>query len=206
MRNIVFTILFCFGSFALAGTVCLGFYLPTELLTVGSALKTETIYAATTMNSYFIGETSPEFHLEHPRLYVTKYLSAEERENYRVILKDGRYFKTDGVPADFPSDHVMNYVMDQAGNFYIFDQKVANYIRHSSIFSGGPIGGAGEMRIVNGTLISINANSGHYPGSLTVIDQILKELQASGFDLNHIKVSRELDVGAKNSADPKVGP
>ncbi len=206
MRNIFFTIVFGFGSFCFAQSACFSFYKAAKLLVFSSDLKTDNIYAAITMNSFFIGETAPEFHLEHPRLYVTKYLLPAERENYRILLKDGRYFKTDGVPADFPSDHVMNYVMDLAGNFYIFDQKVSNSIRHSSIFSGGPIGGAGEMRIVNGTLISINANSGHYPGSLALIDQVLKELQVSGFDLNHIKVSRDLDVGAKNSANPKAGP
>jgi hypothetical protein len=73
----------------------------------------------------------------------------------------------------------INFVMDLAGNFYLFDEFTYTMIRHSSILweikdgvpQGSPVAGAGEIKIKDQMVIMLNSSSGHYP-SLEKFQQV----------------------------------
>src|SRR5689334_9092827 len=79
-----------------------------------------------------------------------EYFGAAQREARRVIFREGRVYKADGsLYPDTRSTHKNqgNYVMDPSGTFYLFDEWTTPTVRHSSIFAGGPVAGAGNIQI-----------------------------------------------------------
>jgi len=110
------------------------------------------------------------------------YFDAKQREERRLVFQNGLvYDHTGKIPVTTRSKHrnQNNYVMDAAGAFYLFDEFTHREIRHSSIFAGGPVAGAGNIAIEEGHLIYIDADSGHYDsGSLQ--GNVLKELASQG--------------------------
>ncbi len=110
------------------------------------------------------------------------YLNAQQREERRLVIQNGLVYDHTGKPVlNTRSKHrnQNNYVMDAAGNFYLFDEFTHPEIRHSSIFAGGPVAGAGNIQIVDGRIAYIDADSGHYP-TTGVHENVLKELAAHG--------------------------
>ena len=108
------------------------------------------------------------------------YLDAQQREERRLVIQNGLvYDHTGQTLLNTRSKHrnQNNYVMDAAGNFYLFDEFTHPEIRHSSIFAGGPVAGAGNIQIVDGRITYIDSDSGHYP-STGVHENVLKELAA----------------------------
>jgi hypothetical protein len=110
------------------------------------------------------------------------YLNAEQREQRRIVVRDGLVYDHTGRPiSETTGKHggKNNYVMDAAGNFYLFDEFTTKTIRHSSIFAGGPVAGAGNIQIRGGHIVYIDTDSGHYP-SKKVFENELKELASCG--------------------------
>ena len=109
------------------------------------------------------------------------YLDARQREERRVVIENGLLCDHTGKPLTTRSKHrnQNNYVMDAAGNFYLFDEFTHPEIRHSSIFAGGPVAGAGNIEITEGQLVYIDSDSGHYPAE-GLFQNVHKELAAHG--------------------------
>ena len=108
------------------------------------------------------------------------YLDTKQREERRLVIQNGLVYDHVGRPIlNTKSKHKNqnNYVMDAAGNFYLFDEFTHPEIRHSSIFAGGPVAGAGNITIQEGRITYIDADSGHYP-SAGVFENVQKELAA----------------------------
>src|SRR5690349_20795212 len=83
------------------------------------AIQTEARYPTVEMGKQFVGENehgSPK----HPG-FAVHYLSDQERDQYRVVVYKGEFYRPDGTPLEPPkfSDR-WNYVMDADGNFYFF--------------------------------------------------------------------------------------
>lgn len=117
-----------------------------------------------------------------------QYFTTEQREDVRLVIKDGVVYNHLGqkVPdsKNETADHIdhVNYVMDADGNFYLFNEYAFPKIRHSSIFAGKPVAGAGEISIKNAQVVYIDADSGHY-SSKDLMKNVLSELQNDGVDL-----------------------
>lgn len=112
------------------------------------------------------------------------YLDASQREQRRLLIRNGLVYDSTGKPLrDTRSKHKNqnNYVMDAAGNFYLFDEFTTPNIRHSSVFAGGPVAGAGNIRIKDGRIVYIDSDSGHYP-TQPLFGNVLKELASCGVD------------------------
>jgi len=110
------------------------------------------------------------------------YLGAKQREERRVLIQNGLVYDHAGKPVlNTKSKHYNqnNYVMDAAGNFYLFDEFTNPEIRHSSIFAGGPVAGAGNIKIEDGRIVYIDSDSGHY-STEGVYENVLKELASHG--------------------------
>src|SRR5262249_27262376 len=110
------------------------------------------------------------------------YLDARQREERRLLIQNGLVYDHTGRPLlNTRSKHQNqnNYVMDAAGNFYLFDEFTNPEIRHSSIFAGGPVAGAGNIKIEDGRIVYIDSDSGHY-STEGVYENVLKELASHG--------------------------
>lgn len=120
------------------------------------------------------------------------YFDASQRDARRVTIRDGLVYDTTGtLIRDTESKHrnQNNYVMDAAGNFYLFDEYSNPKIRHSSILAGAPVAGAGNIQIENGRIVYIDSNSGHYP-SARVFSNVLAELAAHGVDVDALTTAK----------------
>jgi hypothetical protein len=114
-----------------------------------------------------------------------KYFDAVQREARRVSIRDGLVYDHDGAlvrETKSKRHNLNNYVMDAEGNFYLFDEFTTPNVRHSSIFAGGPVAGAGNIQISDGHIVYIDSDSGHYP-STKVFANVLAELRARGVDV-----------------------
>jgi hypothetical protein len=121
------------------------------------------------------------------------YFTAEEREQTRAVIINGVVYTNKGelFPDSRPAGG-FQYVMDQAGNIYIFDDKPT--IRHSSILAGEPVSAAGDIHVENGLITYIDVFSGHYfvltSYSGEAQDNIIHELIARGVDTNNLTNDR----------------
>jgi len=118
-----------------------------------------------------------------------EYFDPRQREARRVVIHDGKVYKPDGtIYPDTKSSHKNqgNYVMDPAGNFYLFDEWTTPTVRHSSIFAGGPVAGAGNIQIAGGRIVYIDGESGHYPTGREHFANVMKELAADGVDVKTV--------------------
>ena len=80
------------------------------------------------------------------------------------------------------------YVMDPSGRIFVTTQNAQGVFHHSSILAGQDVAAAGHISVVNGRIVSINANSGHYFPTLEHAQQVVTELAARGMDVTHIRV------------------
>jgi len=116
-----------------------------------------------------------------------KYLdTAEARKEFQLsiggsITQGGEPFDTSKMYSKFMGDGFGIYVMGKDGTFYSTSHKIGLF-HHSSFLGGGDVAGAGEMKVVGGTLQFITNKSGHYWPGDRELSQTLNELQgASGF-------------------------
>ena len=118
------------------------------------------------------------------------YLTEEQRQAYRIVIHNGLVYDPSGnVIPDSKSDHDnhINYVMDSAGNFYLFNEYEHREIRHSSILAGAPVSGAGEIVIRDGKITLIDSDSGHYRKASKIFSNVLLELQSNGVDTRELE-------------------
>ena len=122
------------------------------------------------------------------------YLSAQEREQYRLFVKDGRlYHASDGSVVDTRGAHTLRaggksaiFVMDEYGNIYAAPEHVRGAFHHSSFLAGQPVAGAGEIKVVDGVVMEITDRSGHYQPAPPYLDQVLNQLKYDGVDTSTI--------------------
>jgi hypothetical protein len=123
-----------------------------------------------------------------------QYLSAAEREQYRLFVKDGRlYHASDGTPFDTGDAASLHqgqgqaiFVMDEYGNIYASTKHEFASFHHSSFLSGQPVAGAGEIKVKNGSIVEITDRSGHYRPAPPYLDQVLNQLKHDGVDTSTI--------------------
>jgi hypothetical protein len=110
------------------------------------------------------------------------YLDARQREERRLVLQNGLFYDHTGktlINTRSKHRNQNNYVMDASGSFYLFDEFTHPETRHSSIFAGGPVAGAGNITIQEGHVLYIDSDSGHYDSS-SLQGNVLKELASQG--------------------------
>lgn len=155
-------------------------------------LKTgEGTYPVVEMGDHYKDESHTASIWSHGLIII--YFTAEQREAFRVVIVDGIVYDTAGNIKTWGDDKLkLNYVMDSAGNFYIFDNKSEKgepRYRHSSILAGKGVAGAGEIRIdEEGKVTKIDSDSGHYSPGLKQFENVVKELEINGARLKDIKI------------------
>ena len=121
----------------------------------------------------------------HGNPLLIKYLSEDEQEAYKLEIVDGAAYlggkKLPHLDADEDPETVREYIfsMDTEGQIYIKENSPLSACRfhHSSFVAGGPVAGAGHMKIRQGKIISVNNFSGHYHPPDKLLDQVLAVLK-----------------------------
>jgi len=134
------------------------------------------------------------------------YLDARQREERRVSIQNGLVYDHLGKPlltSTSKHHNRINYVMDAAGNFYLFDEFTHPEIRHSSIFAGGPVAGAGNIEIAGGRIVYIDSDSGHYPAQ-GAIENVHKELAARGASIGDRRADRKAESKVESKVESKA--
>ena len=114
----------------------------------------------------------------------------------RALIINGLVYtnKGEAYPDSSLAGGTYQYVMDQAGNVYIFDDIPT--IRHSSIFAGQPVAAAGDIHIESGFITYIDVNSGHYfvlsANSGRAKENITRELTARYVELKTLNKNRRI--------------
>jgi hypothetical protein len=99
-------------------------------------------------------------------------LTPEQRDHSRIVIKNKRIFNCMGEAVPDTSSKI-TYVMDLAGNVYLFDEFTYRLVRHSSILwevkdgkpQGAAVAAAGEIMIKDQMVVMLNHTTGHYPSS-----------------------------------------
>jgi hypothetical protein len=177
---------------AVSAIAAAGLPAPLQLAEKQLLPKTHEIYQTKAMNSAQEGEDKEI--VDHGLLI--HYMSSAERESSRVVILNGTLYTSKGKPTPYGTDaEKLNYVMDAAGNFYIFNQTGHPELRHSSFFDGRPVACAGDVQVKNGRIAKIDRNSGHYSPSAEMFHNVLIELKKDGVDVTSIGASGENTSG-----------
>ncbi len=121
--------------------------------------------------------------------------SPERVERHRVVIdQDGRFRTIDGGVLDTrmasaswrPNSELALFVMDPHGNLYVSLRRVVSRIHHSTLTGGGPVAAAGELRVRDGQLLTLNDHSGHYPPTHSCNQITVAELKQRGVDTRNV--------------------
>ena len=127
------------------------------------------------------------------------YVNEQDRKNYELIggstLKQGtpdpEPFDTSAMFSKHSGAGFGIYVMSPNGELYSNPHKVGLF-HHSSFLAGLPTAGAGELKVIDGTLKYITNKSGHYqPGDEHLV-QTLMELRDRGVGLTGVGIATVL--------------
>jgi len=120
----------------------------------------------------------------------TRYFDETQRQRYEIFVKSGKLVdwkgklvSTKGTITAAPNAEkdMATFVMDENGRIYYTRYPVVTQFHHSSFLAGGPVAGAGEIKIIAGVLKKINTKSGHYKPSKEMVAQVLTELKSRGY-------------------------
>ncbi len=117
-----------------------------------------------------------------------RYLTAEERAQYLITVRDGKLYDARGKLFDTTAAKTLHrhgqsraiFVMDPDGNIYASMHHSLGEFHHSSFLAGEPVAAAGEIVVEKGTLTTITRGSGHYRPSEELLDQALEVLKRNG--------------------------
>jgi hypothetical protein len=144
----------------------------------------------------YVGETDPAIATEIfgvPSDGV-RYLTPDEAEGYRVFVRDGLLYQTNGELLDttdasslHSGDGVAIFVMDPQGNLYVSTEHEVGAFHHSSFLAGQPVAGAGEIVVEDGRIVGMSDASGHYRPPPQFLQQVLDQLQIQGLDISGLE-------------------
>ncbi|CRZ17160.1 phage tail family protein [Mycolicibacterium neworleansense] len=120
----------------------------------------------------------------------------EEIEQHRIVVDqngllrhiDGRLFDTrDAILWNREGGKAI-FTMDPQGNIYASLEQEVGRIHHSTLSSGRPVAGAGELAVIDGRLKEVTGNSGHYRPLRSNTQNVLDELESRGVDLSSVSI------------------
>ena len=126
---------------------------------------------------------------------MVQYLSVEERKGYELEFKDGTLMQGGKMlphldPEAAPNTEVEYlYSMTAEGTIYVTPSspKLTCKFHHSSFVAGGPVAGAGQIKIRQGKATFVDNCSGHYRPSDDLMDQVLSVLKQNNVDVEQVR-------------------
>jgi hypothetical protein len=143
-------------------------------------------------NAYSTKSMEPHYVTQDPARGVTYFRTEAERAAKEVFVENGKLVDAAGNLVDTTNTSTTTiggttiFVMDPNGRIFL-DEFRFNRIHHSTFLAGGDVAAAGEIVVVNGELLSVNAQTGHYQiNDIMSNTQLEAELQARGMDTSGI--------------------
>ncbi|KAE9601606.1 hypothetical protein Lal_00040684 [Lupinus albus] len=116
-----------------------------------------------------------------------KYLAPNEREEYEVIVENGKLvFRHDGRLVDTDDKSKWIFVLSTTRALYV-GRKQKGKFQHSSFLSGGATTAAGRLVAHQGTLQAIWPYSGHYLPTEENFKEFIIFLEQHKVDLSNVK-------------------
>ncbi|KAF3322923.1 hypothetical protein FCM35_KLT12912 [Carex littledalei] len=139
-----------------------------------------------------------------------KYLGPKEREEYEVIVEDGKLlYKTSRRFVDTCSsskDGKWIFVLSTSKILYV-GKKTKGTFQHSSFLAGGATSAAGRLEAENGNLKAVWPHSGHYRPTKENFQEFMNFLRENEVDLTDVKLSStEGEEEQFNRLDSKTEP
>lgn len=130
---------------------------------------------------------------------LVEYLSPEQLKTFEVqVGADGLIRDASGELLGQCADGKVSaecgkfiFVMDPEGRIFIHTEGEPGPMRfkHSSFLSGAPVASSGKTEIINGKLLYIDSNSGHYRPDREHFSQVIKELMNRKANMKDIKIT-----------------
>ncbi|KAK3125798.1 hypothetical protein QOZ80_7BG0609860 [Eleusine coracana subsp. coracana] len=121
-----------------------------------------------------------------------KYLGPKEREDYEVVIEDGKLmYKNSRQVLDTsggPRDAKWIFVLSTSKNLYVGQKKKGTF-QHSSFLAGGATSAAGRLVVEDGVLKAIWPHSGHYRPTEENFQEFQSFLRDNDVDLTDVKMS-----------------
>ncbi|MGW1742618.1 hypothetical protein ACWCPQ_27865 [Nocardia sp. NPDC001965] len=151
-------------------------------------------YKTIEVDPEFIGEDKPG-NTVYPGQQV-KYLTEEERRRYEIRVIDEKLYDSDNKLYDttkakslfWGSKSSATFVMDAEGRLYSSLISEAGVFQHSSYLAGGPVAGAGTIRVEKGVLKELTNESGHYKPNRAMTIQVAQRLHELGVPMRDVDV------------------
>ncbi|CAN6185021.1 unnamed protein product [Urochloa humidicola] len=125
-----------------------------------------------------------------------KYLGPKEREEYEVVIEDGKFmFKNSRQILDTSGgsrDAKWIFVLSTSKNLYVGQKKKGTF-QHSSFLAGGATSAAGRLVVEDGVLKAIWPHSGHYRPTEENFQEFQSYLKDKSVDLTDVKMSPDED-------------
>jgi hypothetical protein len=127
--------------------------------------------------------------------YKTKYMTPEEREEYRLTIDRGRVTLPTGEPLKGDNIYVLaadNYFFGGAKKSGRGGTLTSEAIHHSTFMAGEPVRGAGHFTTDDsGNLLRVDDQSGHYRPGDYELGLVLYYLEYDKTDLSQVKINRQ---------------
>lgn len=131
----------------------------------------------------------------------TKFLSANEINQYQATVKNGVWHRTDEqatrvdtLASPGKTNHAEYYpqhgvfVMHRNGDMYVHDYE-RNKMHHPMTTGGVPVLASGIIKIENGVATSFALISGHYRCGLVELDRVLKRMKDDNVNLQDMDIA-----------------
>ncbi|NEW34876.1 hypothetical protein GV791_20270 [Nocardia cyriacigeorgica] len=151
-------------------------------------------YRTTPIRPEFVGE-----HLPGNRRWngsQVSYLDEQERQPYRLHIRDGRLYDSRGQLFDTAAARTLwtpqggraIFVMDADGVLYSSPHHILGKFHHSSFLGGAPSAGAGELAASFGVIRVISDHSTHYRPPRHITAQVVDSLRRQGVAIDDQQV------------------
>ena len=165
-----------------------------------------------------LGEDQPGNQM-WPGQAVTYLRTPEQRAQYKLEVRDyrdphtgateKRLFDADGKlfdtrTADTFWTNVSGvrraiFVMNAKGELFARNYQARGEFHHSSLAAGHSVAAAGEIQVIEGKIVDISNNSGHYRPTDEFTVRAVRTLQAQGMALTGVKVIEILGPGKQRA-------
>lgn len=119
-------------------------------------------------------------------------ISEAEKENYKVVIQDGRFFRPDGRPF-LQKSALLRYVVDADGQLFMEDRENKKDIAsHASFIGNNPVRCSGRMVLKftedgKAHINSIDNQSGHYYPSNQAVLKLVAWLKQQGVGVDTVR-------------------
>lgn len=125
-----------------------------------------------------------------------KYLNETERQQFLLEGRNGKLYDANGNPFDTGSGSSVHrggggraiFAMDENGNIFASNYQEVGRFHHSSFLGGGPVSGAGELKVTNGVPELLTLRSGHYKPTPEMTQAVFSRLQDMGVNVSNLKI------------------